>query len=73
MIEIDIHGMTVQEAREYLKKELSSLPKNALSVTVVHGYHGGTKLKDMVKNFKHERIKRVEVGLNQGETTFYLK
>lgn len=73
MTQIDIHGMTQRQAREYLKKELSSLPKGTPCVNVIHGYNSGTKLKDMVKTFKHERIKRIEVGLNPGETTLYLK
>jgi len=42
---------------------------------VVHGYHGGTQLRDMIRRVyaRHPRVKRLEVGLNQGATELVLR
>ena len=73
MNEIDLHGMYADDAKKYLNDQISRLPKGTLSVDVIHGYNQGTALKKMVMAFKHERIERKIIGLNQGVTTFILK
>lgn len=44
-------------------------------LTVIHGYHGGTVLRDAVRtNYRsHPKVLRVELGLNPGETDLILK
>ena len=39
-------------------------------LTVIHGYHGGTVLRDAVRaHYRgHPKVLRVELGLNQGQT-----
>ena len=42
---------------------------------VVHGYHGGTQLRDMVRRtyVKHPKVKRLELSLNPGVTELVLR
>lgn len=71
---IDLHGMTVTEARRALKEELSRMPKTARELEVIHGSNSGIKLLTLVrKEFSHPRLERKIVTLNQGMTIFLLK
>lgn len=68
---VDLHEMTVLEAEYILEKELDTLPYNIKIVEVIHGFHKGQALQDMVrKKFKHPRIKRKYLTLNKGITRF---
>ena len=44
-------------------------------LTGIHGYHGGTVLRDAVRAHyrSHPKVLRVELGLNPGETDLILK
>lgn len=72
-ITIDIHGETRQSGRKLLKNKLKSLPKDAREVIVIHGYHQGNTLQQMVRSFKNPMVERKILGLNQGETIFLIK
>ena len=72
--EIDLHQMSVAEARKYLKSQLSTMPKHIKEVRVIHGYTRGKELQKFVrKEFSHKRIERKVLELNQGMTTLILK
>jgi len=72
--EIDLHQMSVGEARKYLKAELNALPKHIREVKVIHGYNRGTELQKFVrKDFGHKKIERKILELNQGITTFMIR
>lgn len=71
---IDLHNMQTAEAKKYLQQKLDSAPKEVREIEVIHGYHSGKALMNMVrKSFNHPRIKSKSIGLNQGSTTFILK
>ncbi len=71
--EIDIHGMTVNEALSELEYFMEYLPDDIREVVVVHGYHQGKKLLQMVRTqFTHKRIKRKIISMNPGITIFLL-
>lgn len=71
---IDLHTMQTAEAKKYLQQKLDTAPKELREIEVIHGYHGGNALMNMVrKSFSHPRIKVKSIGLNQGSTTFILK
>ena len=73
-IEVDIHGMRVAEAKRQLELLLSRADKSIREVVVIHGYHGGRALQDMVRGeLSHPRILRKELGLNNGQTTLLLR
>ena len=71
--ELDLHGMTSSEAKQTLDLTLKKLPDDVRELTVIHGYRGGTALKDMVKRYSHPRVERKIVGLNQGSTILVIR
>ncbi len=73
-IEIDLHGHTVESARSLITSTLKTLPKDVREVSVIHGYRGGTALRNMVSKYSNAKIERKKIlGLNQGVTIFVIK
>ena len=57
-VTIDLHGQTVESAGKLLTQRLKQLSDEVREVTVLHGFHGGTALRDMVRRYKNPRIER---------------
>lgn len=73
IITIDLHEYSVTDAKQKLQATLKFAPKETREIIVIHGYHGGTALRDMVrKEFKNKRIKRKYISLNPGITSLIL-
>ena len=73
-IEADIHGMRVLEAKRELETLIGRADKSIREIVVIHGYHGGSALKNMVRSeLRNPRIQQKILSLNQGETTLLLK
>lgn len=73
-VEVDIHSMTRDQAQRYLEQFLGRLDGSVKEVTVIHGYSGGTVLRDMVrKSLKHPRIQTKYMSMNPGITILVLK
>ena len=71
---VDLHTMNTAQARRWLEMKVTSAPREVTEIEVIHGYHGGTALMQMVrKEFKHPRVKAKVLGLNQGCTILLLK
>ncbi|MBU1019733.1 MAG: Smr/MutS family protein [Firmicutes bacterium] len=73
--EIDIHGMTEEMAIKALQKFIVSCGDDVEEIVVIHGYHSGNVLKDMVLNpnkLRSKRIRRRKFTMNQGETILEL-
>jgi len=75
VIELDVHGMTKYQAKMSIDSQLKKVKTNVYRIIVVHGYHSGTELKDMVRKDykKHPKVIRVDIGLNQGTTELVLR
>ena len=74
-VEIDIHGFTEQMAIKELERFIVSCDKSVTEILVIHGYHSGNALKDMVRNsnkLRSKRIRRRKLTMNQGETILQL-
>ena len=70
---IDLHNLTKQEAFSNLIYELNSVDRDVDCLIIVHGYHGGTIIKNLVRNeFKHDLIDK-KVNFDAGRTIFLLK
>lgn len=72
---IDIHGYTVDEARREIERTIVKLDKNITELIVIHGYHGGNRLKELVQSpngIRSNRIRRRKYTMNQGETILEL-
>jgi DNA-nicking Smr family endonuclease len=75
MEEIDLHGMSVLEAKKTLEKLLASLPSSVKELRVIHGYSSGNDLKKMVQDRTMLRSKRImarKYTKNPGETILLL-
>ena len=75
IIEVDIHGMTCQQAKVCLESSLRRASAGVYRIRVIHGYHGGTQLQQLVRGeiAKNPKVLRYEVGLNPGETDLILR
>ena len=73
--ELDIHGMNRAQAMAAIDAKLRRAGGDVYRLRIVHGYHGGTALRDMVRSRYrgHPKVKRIELGLNPGETELVLR
>lgn len=70
---VDLHGHTTESARQLLDFTLKTLPPDARELEVIHGYRQGTALREMVRKYRHRRIERKILSMNQGSTVFVIK
>ena len=75
ILEIDIHGMTKRQAKVLLENRIMRAGGGVYRIRVIHGYRGGTELRDMVRGelARNKKVLRIEVGLNPGETDLVLR
>ena len=73
--EIDVHYMNKTQAIAAIDARLRRADSSVYRLRVIHGYHGGTVLRDAVRaHYKsHPKVKRIELGLNPGETDLILR
>ena len=72
---IDIHGFTVEEAKREIERTIAKCPSTITEIEVIHGYHSGNKLKNLLSNpngIRSKRIKRRKYSMNQGTTILEL-
>lgn len=71
--ELDLHNMIKEDAKAALIYELGVVDADIKCLVVVHGYHGGTIIKNLVrKEFSHPMIKE-KVNLDAARTIYILK
>lgn len=77
IIEIDVHRMNVEEAQAAVAQKVVTAGGSIYRVRVIHGYHGGTRIRNMLREeFSYGRepkVLRVEMGSNQGITELVLR
>ena len=73
--EIDVHNMTKVQAITAIDSRLRRAGPSVYRLKVIHGYHGGTVIRDAVRaRYRdHPKVKRIELGLNPGETDLILR
>ena len=74
IIELDVHGMTLYQAQIAVDAALRRAG-GVYRIRVVHGYRGGTALRDSIREryAAHPKVKRIELGLNPGQTDLVLR
>lgn len=75
IIEINVHGMNQYQAKMKIQSVLKRLNSSVYIIRIIHGYHNGTVLRDMLRReFRsHPKIKRIELSLNQGITDLIIR
>lgn len=54
---LDLHGLSVNQARKVLNNVINITSRVAgCLLVVVHGFHHGTKIKDMLVNFPNPHV-----------------
>jgi DNA-nicking Smr family endonuclease len=72
-LEVDLHGLTAEDAKRRLEHLLSNAGPEVKEMRVIHGYNSGQALRNMVRvRLKHPRIATKLVTLNPGETRLLL-
>ncbi len=73
ILEVDLHGLTTEDAKCRLEHLLSCAGPEIREVRVIHGYNSGQALRNMVRvRLKHPRIASKLITLNPGETRLLL-
>ena len=49
IITVDLHNMVKEQAKRYLEQLLNSISINVKEVHIIHGYHSGTTLQNMIQ------------------------
>lgn len=76
LLDVDIHGMMVEEAINHIEKIIKKAGKDVEGIRIIHGYRGGNALKKAVQDpnrIRSKRIVRRRYTMNQGETILEIK
>lgn len=70
---VDLHNLTKEDAKINLIYAVEGVDSDIKSIVVVHGYHGGTIIKKLVRDeFVHPRVSE-KINLDAGRTIYKLK
>ena len=70
---VDLHKLSVVMAKDHLTKCVLLAPSSVKEIVVIHGYHSGNELQQMVrKDFKCKKVARKYLSMNQGITSLAL-
>lgn len=71
-MEIDLHGMDLDQAKATLTQLLNETSER--EICIIHGYRRGNQLQKWIRqDFRHRRIERKVLTLNQGMTILWVK
>ena len=75
LLELDLHGMNAYQAKTAVDAALRRAKGGTSRLRLIHGYRGGTALRDMLRTAyrSHPKVLRIELGLNPGETDLVLR
>ena len=73
--EVDLHGKNEYQARVTVDAALRRAKGGTYRIRCIHGHHGGTALRDMIRReyAGHPQVRRVETGLGPGVTDLVLR
>lgn len=77
IVELDVHGMRTEEAVNAIQKKINTAQKNIYRVRIIHGYHGGTRIKTAIREAfgygREPKVLRIAPGQNDGITELVLR
>ena len=73
ILELDLHGKNAYQARIAIDAALRRAGKGIYRIRLIHGFHGGTALRDMIRSEYAERGLRLETGIDPGVTDLVLR
>lgn len=70
---VDLHKLTKEDAKIELMNAINSSDIDIKCLVIIHGYHGGTVIKKLVrKEFESEFVAE-KINLDAGRTIYKLK
>ena len=70
---VDLHKLTKEDAKIELIHAINSADFDVKCLIIIHGYHGGTVIKKLVrKEFENECVSE-KINLDAGRTIYMLK
>ncbi|MBO4775126.1 MAG: hypothetical protein J5515_00805 [Lachnospiraceae bacterium] len=77
IIEVDLHGLRVEEAVKRANDEVNKASGSVYIIRLIHGYHGGTRIREAIEDeFSYGRVpkvKKIRPGSNPGITELILR
>jgi DNA-nicking Smr family endonuclease len=75
ILELDVHELNRFQAKTYIDSQLKQAKKDVYVIRIIHGYHSGTALRDMIrKEYRgNSKVKRIELSMNPGITDLVLR
>ena len=75
IVKLDLHGKNTYQARVALDAVLRRARGGTYRIRCIHGCHGGTALRDMIRSeyAHHPKVIRLEVGADGGTTDLVLR
>jgi len=75
IIEIDLHGKNLEEARDALDEALRNTDMSVYRVRAIHGFNNGTAIRTMIRREygMHFKVIRVARGPSEGQTDLILR
>ena len=74
-VTVDLHGKNTYQAKIALDAALRRAKGGTYRIRVVHGYHGGTALRDFIRSEygRHPKILRLMPSFDGGATELVLR
>ena len=77
IIEIDVHGMSAEEAVRAVEKKIKAAGDATYRIRVIHGYHGGTSIREALRRELgyglEPKIKKIVGGDHPGITELVVR
>ena len=73
IVELDLHEKNAYQARVAIDAALRRAGGGVYRIRVIHGYHGGTALRDMIRREYADRVLRLDTGVDPGVTDLVLR
>ena len=75
IVKLDLHGKNTYQARVALDAVLRRARCGTYRIRCIHGCHGGTALRDMIRSeyAHHPKVIRLEGGAGGGTTDLVLR
>lgn len=75
IVKLDLHGKNAYQARVAVDAALSRARGGTYRIRCIHGFHGGTVLRDMIRAeyARHPRVIRLETSADGGSTDLVLR
>ena len=73
IVELDLHGKNTYQAKVAIDAALRRAKSGTYRIRLIHGYHGGTALRDMIRREYAGQVAQLETGIDPGVTDLVLR